>query len=202
MFACVVLHSSIVGWVLECRCCLFEDWVGASVPLGLLALLLKLGKLSPVVNLDKDLPHDDEGDAGSHDGPDDAQDNAEDVHDLRTNQNTVLRRVDKSEDSIYLRTLLVLLHPDLQLSSLVVVTVDIGEATLVFIQVSTQSLVLMNIILCLLYNLQTISQLKGTLGTLLHSPLILLTHEGSREEVFALDTGLQLVTFTWKIENT
>ena len=46
---------------------MFEDRIGPRVPVSLLALLLELGELSPVVDLDKHLPHDDESDAGGVD---------------------------------------------------------------------------------------------------------------------------------------
>ena len=127
------LHPPVVGGILEGRGGLFINGVHPSVPLCLPPLLFKLGKLPPVVNLDEDLPHDDERDAGAIVAADDPEDDAEDVD--------------------HLGALLGLLDPDLELARLVVVAIDEGEPALVLIKVCTQSLVLVDVVLRLLDDL-------------------------------------------------
>ena len=150
------------------------DWVHSRVPLRFSSFLLELCKFSSVVNLHEDLPHDDEGDASRHDGSDDTEDNPKDVH--------------------HLGTLLGGLDPDLELTRLVVVAIDVGEPALVIVQVSTQSLILKYVVFSLLNHHQSMILIKGTLGALLHAPLVHDVHQGPGLEVLALDAGGELVT--------
>ena len=144
------------------------------VPLGLPPLILEFGKLPSVMDLDKDLPHDDERDAGRHDGPDDPEDDAHDVH--------------------HLGALLGLLHPDLELARLVVVAIHEGEPALVLVQVCAQPLVLVDEVLRLLDDLEPSVRVEGALVALPHAPLVPDAVELPGAEHLALDAGGELVT--------
>ena len=152
---------------------MFVNGVHPCIPVCSPSLLLKLCELPSVVDLDEDLPHDDEGDAGRHDGPDDPEDDAHDVH--------------------HLWALLGRLHPDLKLARLVVVSVYESEPALVIVQVCTQSLVLVDKVLRLLDNLEPVVLVEGALVALLHAPLVLDAHQLPRAEDLALHAGGQLV---------
>ena len=153
---------------------MFINRIHPRVPLRLAPLLLELGELSPVVDLDEDLPHDDERDAGGHDGADDPEDDAEDVD--------------------HLGALLGLLHPHLQLPRLVVVAVHEGEPAAVLVQVRAQPLVLVDEVLGLLHDLHPVVEVEGALAALLHAPLVPDLVQRPGLEVLALDAGCELVT--------
>ena len=126
------------------------------------------------MDLDEDLPHDDERDAGGHDGADDPEDDAEDVD--------------------HLGALLGLLHPHLQLPRLVVVAVHEGEPAAVLVQVRAQPLVLVDEVLGLLHDLHPVVEVEGALAALLHAPLVPDLVQRPGLEVLALDAGRELVT--------
>ena len=173
----MLLHSAVISRVLERRSCLFVDGVHPCVPLGLPPLFFELCELSPVMDLNEYLPHDDERDAGRHDGPDHSEDDAEDVY--------------------HLRTLLGLLDPHLELARLVVVAIHVGEPTLVIVQVCAQPLVLVDELLRLLHDLEAVVSVEGALSALLHAPLISHPVQGPGPEHLALDAGGELVALAW-----
>jgi len=158
-----------VSWIFKCRGGLFEDGVLSCVPLGQHPLLLKLSELSPVVNAGEDFPHEDESQTNGNYGTDDPQDYSHDIH----NNGTFFGFLD----------------PDLQLSGLILVSVNKGEAAVIVVNKCTKSLVILNQVLSLLHYLR----LEGTEAALVNPVLVLLSHQLAGAEDLTLDTGLELL---------
>merc|ERR1719412_3419334 len=158
-----------ISRILECGGGLLENRILAGVPLGQHPLLLELGELPAVVDTREHLPHQDERQADGHDGADDPEDDAHDVH--------------------HHGALLGLLHPHLQLPSLVLVAVHEGEPAVVIVNEGAEPLVILHEVLRLLHDLR----LEGAEAALVHAPLVLLAHELAGAEHLALDTRLELL---------
>ena len=164
-----IISFSSVSRIFEGGGGLLENGILSRVPLGQHPLLLKFCELSPVVYTGEHFPHKNESQTNGNYGTDNSQHNSHDVHNNRT--------------------LFGFLDPNLQFSGLVFVSVDKGKSTVVIINKSTKSFVVLDQVLRFLHDLR----LKGAETALVDSPLVFLSHQLPGAEDLTLDAGLELL---------